>query len=159
MQPLALALAGMLLALAAPSLAASSAEGRAAAAAAAKLAPGVRWQADSLLRADIDCDGHDDLILLGKGQDELVLLILPDHWHKKPLWWRQPWRDIALADLQLSVEPLDVSDREFANMQGFVPEGYRRSSSCRGLLLNQGEIDPLHFYWNHQRGQLSFWSL
>lgn len=124
-----------------------------------QLAPAVRWLPQTLQHADFDCDGTPDWLLLGKGQDELLAALLPGRPKAKPLLWRQTWRDVAIADPQPSLEPLDLPDRDFLNMLGYVPEGYRRSSSCQGISISDGETDALHLYWNHQRGLLGMWSL
>jgi hypothetical protein len=36
-------------------------------------------------------------------------------------------------------------------------EGFEASPSCKGLMLEGGDCDPIHLYWNRKRRGVSWW--
>lgn len=64
-----------------------------------------------------------------------------------------------VTNLKLSVESLDVSDKEFEEMTGERPQGNKQSRRCKGLNLADNERDSAHIYWNHTTKNFSVWSL
>ena len=50
----------------------------------------------------------------------------------------------------LSLEPLDYG-------LGYDLPGLSKSRVCKGLALEDGRCDPIHFYWNHLTQQLNWW--
>jgi hypothetical protein len=60
-----------------------------------------------------------------------------------------PPRDPAFVEL--TIEDLDYEP-------DYELPGFQRSKTCKGPVLDDGEVDPAHLYWNHESHQFSGWS-
>jgi hypothetical protein len=126
--------------------------------AAKQLFPDYEWQTPALT-GDFRCDGKFGYALLGLTKTEaLVIVFLEglDHAPEKIAVTRDPLSDDPMT---LSDYSLDISDNEFKEMIGAVPEGFRRSKHCKGLSLTDGDTDPYNFYWNKKIKSFSMWRL
>ena len=58
-------------------------------------------------------------------------------------------------DALLTLDPLDFEPEQ---VLGGPSHGFRRSTLCQGLLVNDKAGDPLHVYWNHESQRFAYWS-
>jgi len=118
-----------------------------------------RWKLDLAITADVDCDRKLDHVLLGNTQNEVIVLVFRSGLKKKPDSIAFPTSRVTPETALLETEPLDVTDKDFQEMLGATPEGYRRSKKCKGLVLSDGQKDALHLYWHKSRHEFNAWSL
>ena len=115
--------------------------------------PRVRWEQRSMLRDDFDCDGVADLAALGRVEQKIVVGLARAAVDSPDLleFAIDPAAQagICTEPASLSIEPQDRPDGEL--------EGFRPSRSCKGLVLSDGECDPVHIYWNHERKRPGWW--
>jgi hypothetical protein len=123
-------------------------------------APEVKWDPNTRLRADLDCDGAPDQAFLGRAGGRVYIGVL-----------RAGDPRPAILDFGISTgmqnaicaEPavlaLERLDYDPAEVVGALPEGFRRSKTCRGLDLSGGDCDSIHVFWNHKRGRFGWWRL
>lgn len=121
--------------------------------------PAVRWINDSSIVADIDCDGQADTVVIGRKRAEV---------HVGLARAADPVPQILIFDVgrnvkgavcgtraRLSVESLDwdPAERGLAALPGF-----RRSPTCKGVGLGDGNCTPVHVFWSYQTKQLEWYA-
>lgn len=130
------------------------------AAAASKRLPNIRWDSKSVLQGDFDCDGKRDAALLGEDKQSVWVAIFNRGLDAAPQTLSFPKSVMCNAKKRhLKADALDVSDAEWRDSLGEVPDGYRTSKTCQGLVLESGECDSLHIYWNHAKKKFNAWTL
>lgn len=130
------------------------------AAAASKHFPQIKWDSKTVLQGDFDCDGKRDAALLGEDKKSVWVAIFNRGPEAAPQTLSFP-KSVMCNGKQrhLKADALDVSDAEWRDTLGEVPEGYRTSKTCQGLALQSGECDSLHIYWNHVKRKFYAWTL
>lgn len=117
----------------------------------------VVWDPASIVKADIDCDGRQDAVILGKTVSDAILLVFNRGLSRKPIEFLYSFAPYGERSMKLYVENLSMSDQD---IDAFLApgHGYRRSTTCKGLYLYDGERDGLHMYWVKHQHQLVSWS-
>ena len=118
--------------------------------AAARYVPGFSWQAKSIVTGDFTCGGHKQTAILGTNRSEIVVAVFLNGTNKRPevihdRSRRQP------TSVTLTIEDLDYE-------LDYPLPGFQRSKTCKGLIIDDGEIDPAHMYWDHESLHFSGWS-
>lgn len=117
----------------------------------------MRWH--RVLTTDVDCDGKPDSIFTARRDGRFhvaavtasatsVVSFALDGGSSQDAFCGPP-RSIAR-------ESLDYDPIEFL---GEMPQGFRRSRTCNGLVLETGDCDPFHLYWNFEAKKLDWWRL
>ncbi len=126
--------------------------------------PGVKWDTKSMKKADFNCDGKGDFALLGKeGSKVAVAVVLgPLTDNSKILITRllvgkNSQDSLCSPRAKLSIEDQDYDPAE--NFDGVPLPGFRRSKTCKGINVSDGESDSFHFFWNHDLKSLQWWRL
>jgi hypothetical protein len=117
--------------------------------AAARYVPGVTWQPKSVVTGDFTCRGRKQIAILGVSSSEIVVAVFLNGTNKRPEVIRDSGRQAA--SVTLMIEDLDYET-------DYTLPGFQRSKTCKGLVLDDGEIDPAHLYWNHESLRFSRWS-
>jgi hypothetical protein len=121
--------------------------------AAAKYVPGVAWRGDSVVTGDFTCRGRKQTAILGINPSGIVVAVFLNGMNRKPYVFRDAQKDPSTVEL--TTEDLDYDPKEDL---GYPLPGFRRSKTCKGLMLDDGEIDPAHLYWNHESKKFDGWS-
>ncbi len=115
--------------------------------------PGVTWNAQSLLEADLDQDGRADYALLGTRKDKVVVGIVHGPLAAgTPVWTLDfPVKGggedaLCSADAKITVEPLD--DEAKTHRKGGM-----------GLNLHDDKCDAFHISWNPEKKKFEWWRL
>jgi hypothetical protein len=124
--------------------------------AAAKYVAKVIWRRDSALAGNFTCAGRAEQAILGVNKTEIVIAVFVHGLNKEPevLRYSAERRNPRIA--KLTIESLDYDPKETI---GYDPEGFKRSGSCKGLNLSDGETDSAHIYWNEKLHRFSDWTL
>lgn len=120
----------------------------------------VTWEPQSVLVADIDCDGKADSAFVGRSPGRVAVALIragsaaPDvisfGTHGAAVE-----DEVGSSDAKLTLESLDYDPRDAT---GDI-DGFQRSKVCKGLNLGDGESDSMHLFWNHQSHRLDWWRL
>jgi len=110
------------------------------------------------LRADLDGDGKVDTVVLTQSPAAVVLEVQLGT-AGKPIqrleFGVDPARQNALCKLPAVLESVslvcDPMEEPLA--------GCKAGNGAHGLLLSDGECDPIQLYWNHDTGELDWWRL
>ena len=118
--------------------------------------PEVRWSRATSLRADFDCDGLPDQAFLGRGGGRVYVGIVRSGRQRPEVL------DFAVAhSVQNAIceEPAVLSIETLADPTEAVGkiEGFRPSKRCKGLLLEGGQCDPVHLFWNFKTRRIEWW--
>ena len=111
-----------------------------------------------VVQMDLDRNGESDSAQLGIGPDQVRLLV---KLNKKPL----PVIEIPIdASQQFGICPgstpkISVVPQSEAplNALGETPQGYTICPTCVEIVVDGGECDSLHFYWNVVTKKLAWW--
>jgi hypothetical protein len=122
--------------------------------AAAKYIPGVSWRAASAIQADFTCDGRAQTALLGISPSEIVVAVFIKGARVRPEVLRYSAKVRNPISATLITEDLNYDPKEDL---GYVLPGFRRSKTCKGLNLSDGESDSAHIYWNRESRQFDDW--
>jgi hypothetical protein len=120
----------------------------------------VVWTVGFAVVGDIDCDGRPDTAVVGRAGDNVQVGIVfgalkSPHIATIPV---APEAQGALPTPEVRLAPEDIDYDPASDEDGPGPlEGFRRSATCIGLNLSDGETDSMHMYWNHERGLLDWW--
>jgi hypothetical protein len=118
--------------------------------AATRYVPGVTWRAKSVVTGDFTCGGRRQTAILGTSATEIVVAVFLNGTDKRPEVIRSSGRQSN--SVTLTTEDLDYE-------LDYTLPGFQRSKTCKGLVLDDGEVDPAHFYWNHESLRFDAWSL
>jgi len=122
--------------------------------------PGIRWEAHAT-RLDFDCDSAIDYAFLGRASRHIYVAVFLTRTRKVT---GLQFGISAGVQAAICAEPASLTaeslDFDPSTSEEIGPlEGFRRSASCKGLELSGGECDPIHLYWNHTQGRMSWWRL
>ena len=118
----------------------------------------VRWVVDSALVADFDCDGLADSAFVGRAPERISVGIVRGSAPTPTIisfgvHGSRIQEHAGSADAILTLESIDYDPKEDIGEL----EGFRQSSTCKGLNLGDGDSDAMHLYWNHKTGALDWW--
>jgi hypothetical protein len=105
--------------------------------------------ADSALVADIDCDGAADTVAIGRKRTELHVGFARAADPVPQILVFDVGRNVkdavCSARAVISIESLDwePSDRGLQSLEGF-----RRSPTCKGVGLGDGDCRSVHIFWS-----------
>ena len=125
----------------------------------------IQWDEESLVTADINCDGIVDHSKIGYDKLSVILMLeLGDRKGTELLKFRLSsgisQSSLCGSKVTLSKEePPKDDDDAFKFGLGAVPDGHKSLEGCFDLNLSGGECDSIHVYWNHNRNKLSWWRL
>lgn len=125
--------------------------------------PKIKWER-MLGKADINCDGKQDYIAIGKAKNRLYVAVVIDPLNEKSkvssinIGLGNEGSQDSLGETNPSVRivPLDYDPKEAT---GLAAEGFKRSKSCKGVEIGGEETDEFNVYWNHKKGILDWWRL
>jgi hypothetical protein len=120
-------------------------------AAASKFVPGVTWQANSVVAADLSCRGRKEQAILGVSPTEIVVAVFLNGLKERPevLRYSAEARDAATA--KLTIEKLNKDEI------GPGDPAFPRSRTCKGLNLSDGKIDSAHIFWDPKARRFNDW--
>jgi hypothetical protein len=124
--------------------------------AATKYVPGVAWQRRSIVSGNFSCHGRAEQAILGVSSSEIVIAVFVKGLDSRPEVLRYSGKARNPKTAELKIEDLDYDPKE---MIGSDLDGFRRSKSCKGLNLSDGDTDSAHIYWNHKSQQFEDWTL
>jgi hypothetical protein len=116
----------------------------------------VAWRRDSAVAGNFACAGRTEEAILGVSKTEIVVAVFVHGLTMRPEILRYSANSRNLATVKLEVESLDYDPKEIV---GYDPDGFRRSQSCKGLNLSDGETDSAHIYWNAKLHKFDDWTL
>jgi hypothetical protein len=122
---------------------------------AGKYVAGTRWRADSVVTGDFTCRGRKQHAILGTNAKEIVVAVFLNDTDHPPEVLRYSAETRNPASVVLALESQDYDPRDEV---GDVP-GFRRSKTCKGLNLSDGQTDSAHIYWNHDAKRFDDWTL
>lgn len=125
---------------------------------------GVNWDKKSIIKADINCDGKGDAAVLGKEGEKVVVAVIRGPLDKESkihltrlLVGKHSQDSLCGRRARLSIEDQDYDPSEI--FDGEPLSGFRRSKTCKGINVSDGECDSFHFFWNHELKTLQWWRL
>src|SRR5215471_11138480 len=124
--------------------------------AATKYVPGVAWQRRSIVSGNFSCHGRKEQAILGVSAYEIVIAVFVNGFNVRPEVLRYSGKTRNPKTAELKIEDLDYDPKE---MIGSDLDGFKRSKSCKGLNLSDGETDSAHIYWNHKLQRFEDWTL
>ena len=116
------------------------------------------WRPSLSVEVDLDRSGQMDSARLGTAADSVGLLITVN---SKPL----PLIEIPIdGSKQFGICPgsdprisLSAQSEAPLNALGETPQGYEICPDCIEIVIDGGECDSLHFYWDTTGGKLAWW--
>ena len=124
--------------------------------AATKYVPGVAWQRRSIVSGNFSCHGRKEAAILGVSASEIVIAVFVNGLNVRPEVLRYSGKVRNPRTVELKIEGLDYDSKE---INGSDLDGFKRSKSCKGLNLSDGEKDSAHIYWNHKSQRFDDWTL
>ena len=123
--------------------------------AATKYIAGVAWQRPSVVSGNFSCHGRKEQAILGVSASEIVVAVFVNGLGSRPDLLRYSGNARNPKTAELKIEDLDYDPKEEI---GSELDGFRRSKSCKGLNLSDGETDSAHIYWNHKSQRFADWT-
>jgi hypothetical protein len=118
--------------------------------------PGLRWQAKTSLKIDVNADGIADFVFLKQNLHSATVGVVLGNRRSvyiKTLPIADPSQEsICAGPASIWVESL--SDEPDADAPGFV-----KSKAGTSFGLGGGECDAFHFYWDAQKKEITWWRL
>ena len=120
--------------------------------------PAVSWVTDSAIVADIDCDHAADTVVIGRKRGEVHVGVAraadPDPQILIFDVGRNAKNAVCGVRAGLTLESLDwdPGERGLASLAGF-----RRSATCKGVGLGDGDCRPAHIFWSHSTKHLEWY--
>ncbi len=123
----------------------------------------VKWER-MLGQADINCDGKQDYIAIGKVNNRLYVAVAIGPLSDKSkvssinigLGNEGSQDSLGEKNPSMRIVPLDYDPKEAT---GFPVEGFKRSKTCKGVEIGGEETDEFNVYWNHKKSSLDWWRL
>jgi hypothetical protein len=122
------------------------------------LRPDVHWNQLSVFKADIDCDGKMDFVILGNNKLSAILFVFNRGFSEKPIEYIYSLEPYGEREFQIYAEELNFSEQNLLDMLGPDHKNYQRSKTCKGIYLYDGERDGVHLYWVKRQNSFAFWS-
>jgi hypothetical protein len=118
----------------------------------------VRWVVDSAIVADIDCDHLADTVVVGRRRAEIHVGFARGASAAPQILIFDVGRGVKGAvcgtGAQLRLESLDFdpAERGLASLDGF-----RRSTTCKGVGLGDGDCRTAHIFWSEKTQHLEWY--
>jgi hypothetical protein len=127
------------------------------AASAARYHPNIRWQESSVVSGDFACRGLPQAALAGDTPGAMHVAIFSTGLRRPPdvLAFPVPRRSPTSSKLQ--VIPLEQLASMARLATGGLPDGLRPQAQCDAIRLDNGEIDAVYIYWNHNSKLFDSW--
>lgn len=114
--------------------------------------------------ADLNCDGVADrarLLYPKDAQQVVVELTLGGDLGVSKLRFglNDSGRQNALCGSTAQLEATGSDAAALKAIFGELPRGYRAGEQCAELVLEDGQCDSIHLYWDHARQHLNWWRL
>ena len=126
------------------------------------LAEEIKWEQESTVSADIDCDGVQDSAIVGYIEADVVIkLNLGRKVDESSMRFGlgNAGRQDSLCGTKATLTARQSNAEEVAEALGDLPEGYMSKEGCFDLNLRGGECDSINVFWNHQTNELNWWRL
>ncbi len=112
------------------------------------------------LVGDIDCDGHLDEVSYSVSQDAVRLDVKLRAQPRVAMLMTfsiglHSQGSLCAAPVSVALESLDFDPKEEVGDL----TGLRRSTICKGIVLDDKQCDAIHVYWNRDTHALAFWRL
>ena len=124
---------------------------------------GINWDESSVIKADIDCDGMQDEISLGYIDKDFIVRAKVSSVSSSSSQLRfglaQSGRQDAICVDKAELVTFSAGSEMIAEVFGEIPEGYVVSSQCPELIIDGGDCDSIHIFWDHRTNSLSWWRL
>jgi hypothetical protein len=122
----------------------------------------VMWQDKPVHKIDIDCDGVEDSVYMGRVKNDFVIRIHASSAKtesKLQFGLAQPSRQDAICGKEPKFATYS-SDAEAQRMLfDEVFEGYKSGQQCFDLNISGGECDSITVFYNHKTQELNWWRL
>jgi len=120
------------------------------------------WQSEPVHEIDIDCDGVDDSVFLGRIKNDFIVKVLASSSKTESqlqFGLAQPERQDAICGKNPKFTTYN-SDAEAQTMLfDEVFEGYKSGLQCFDLNISGGECDSITVFYNHKTQKLNWWRL
>ena len=120
-----------------------------------KANPLVNWNVESAKRADFDCDGKPDTVMLGSEKDRAVVGIVwgaPKHEQILTFPVGTATQDgFSSQPKTIEVHPLDCKTED-----GLPLPGCKAVPDCKIFSVPDDQSDTFNFYWDSSRGRLAW---
>jgi hypothetical protein len=126
--------------------------------------PQTKWDADSIVSADINCDNKNDYAIIGveKNKVKLILILGVIQNSSKTITLEFGLGDLmsqsSLCGCKAKLK-LESQDNDLYDALGENPVGYKKSDICKGLNIYDDMCDSFHIFWNHKTNTLNWWRL
>jgi hypothetical protein len=110
------------------------------------------------VRADLNGDGAVETVMLEQSPASIVVRV---HLGGRSANAQQlefgvdPTRQDAVCSLPADLEVISLD----CEPKGDPLPGCKMSNSAKALLISDGECEPIHLYWDHEAGKLTWWRL
>lgn len=120
------------------------------------LHPAATWNKKSRAVADVTCDGQHDTVFLGSENGKVLIAIIPGKHPSKPdvltFLIRRDRQDAFCAPpTRIITAPLNCETEA-----GTLP-GCKVVKGCQEFSVDDGQCDPLNFYWDSTHQSLRWW--
>jgi hypothetical protein len=121
-------------------------------------APDVSWNEALSATADVICDGKNQTIVVGQGNDAAWVGVVPTSGGKtrKPMIMSWPIRHGTQAALCAMPIRIDLEPLNCETENGALP-GCKEVKHCQSFSLADDECDPINVYWDSARHLLTWW--
>lgn len=108
--------------------------------------------------ADVDCDGKPDRIVLRQDSKEVRVDVTFGALRRRSAAFTfvvssGTEAGVCSIPVHLEIESLDYDPTEAVG----PVEGFARSTTCKGFVLDDDRCDPVHFFWNRKTKRLAWW--
>lgn len=116
------------------------------------------WSKSRSVTADFNRDGSPDQAELGVGKDRVGLRIRLDGKLLPVLEIPiDGSKQFGICPDALSTIRIEPQSEVPLNALGETPKGYEICPRCVEIVVNGGECDPLHFYWDTTTNAVAWW--
>jgi hypothetical protein len=122
------------------------------------LYPDYKWDSNRLVSVDLNRDGSTDAAALGTQRNQVALAVqVAGHDSALvviPIDAGQQLGICSGRDLSISAQEQSEAPSEAL---GETPEGYEICPKCFEIRIDDGDCDPLQFYWDVIANKLNWW--
>ena len=113
--------------------------------------------ADGVLRVDLNGDGKVEVVTVKQSPGSITLKVRSSDTGKPQTleFGVDPARQDAVCQLPVELQVIDLACDP---MDEHLP-GCKVGNGAKGLLLGDGECDPIQLYWDHENARLAWWRL
>jgi len=120
--------------------------------------PEVRWDASTLVVADLNGDGSPDAAAVGYSKNGIVLAVGVSSGKGTLTIQYLDFSISASIEAAICGAPAHLSAVPLScNSDGDTLPGCREASTTAGLFLSGGDCDPINLYWNYDEHHIAWW--